>query len=229
MPRDSVAGAVLDITRFTLLDELTTLDNAVYGAIAQTPTPTLDRALRRLSGAADHSKLWLATAAGLALAGGPEGRRAAVNGLASVGLTSAVVNVAMKPLHRRRRPDRVTHNVPVGRHVTMPLSHSFPSGHAASAFAFANGVASVMPQAGIPLGGMATAVAYSRVHTGVHFPLDVVVGSVTGAALSPLATTLPWLPRSRATRVPLPTASLDRRCRRRSSGRGRQRLRAGRS
>jgi membrane-associated phospholipid phosphatase len=171
------------------LGELNSLDLAVYAAVAATPTPALDRAFRRLSRAADHSKLWLASAAVLAATGGARGRRAAANGLASTALTSAVVNLVLKPLGRRRRPNRATHNVPVTRHVTMPRSTSFPSGHAASAFAFATGVAAAAPEAGIPLSGAAALVAYSRVHTGVHYPIDVIAGSVAGGALAPLAVT----------------------------------------
>ena len=47
--------------------EVETLDVAVYAAIAATPTPTLDRAFAAVSRAADHSKLWTATAAALSL------------------------------------------------------------------------------------------------------------------------------------------------------------------
>jgi membrane-associated phospholipid phosphatase len=168
-------------------DELVRLDTAVYSAIASTPTPLLDRVLRGVSRAANYSKLWLASSAVLAVAGGPRGRDAAVDGLASVALTSAVVNGALKPLARRRRPDRDTFNVPAGRQVTMPVSRSFPSGHAASAFAFAAGVAADAPQAGLILNAAAAVVAYSRVHTGVHYPGDVIAGSLTGAALAPIA------------------------------------------
>jgi membrane-associated phospholipid phosphatase len=167
--------------------EVNRLDLAVYAAIAASPTPTLDRAFRRLSQAADHSKLWLASAALLSASGGAGGRRAAVNGVASVGLTSAIVNVVLKPLGGRRRPDRDTHQVPVARQVAMPRSTSFPSGHSASAFAFATGVATASPAAGIPLSALAALVAYSRVHTGVHYPLDAIAGSVSGVALAPLA------------------------------------------
>jgi undecaprenyl-diphosphatase len=167
--------------------EVNRLDLAVYAAIAATPTPTLDRAFRRLSRAADHSKLWLASAALLAATGGLSGRRASVNGLAATGPTSAVVNLVLKPLGRRRRPDRYMHRVPVARQVEMPRSTSFPSGHSASAFAFATGVAAASPTAGIPLSALAALVAYSRVHTGVHYPLDAIVGSVAGGALAPLA------------------------------------------
>ena len=102
----------------------------------------------------------------------------------SVGLTSAIVNVVLKPLGGRRRPDRDTHQVPVARQVAMPRSTSFPSGHSASAFAFATGVATAAPAAGIPLSALAALVAYSRVHTGVHYPLDAIAGSVSGVALA---------------------------------------------
>jgi membrane-associated phospholipid phosphatase len=167
--------------------ELRRLDVAVYAAIAETPTPTLDRAFRALSRAADHSKLWLGSAGLLASTGGARGRRAALDGLASIALTSSVVNLALKPLADRRRPNRDAHDVPAVRHVAMPRSTSFPSGHAASAFAFATGVGASLPAAGIPLSAAAALVAYSRVHTGVHYPADVIAGSVTGVALSPLA------------------------------------------
>ena len=76
------------------LGELNRLDLAVYAAVAATPTPTLDRVFRRLSRAADHSKLWLASAAVLAVVGGARGRRAAIDGLASIAVTSTVVNAA---------------------------------------------------------------------------------------------------------------------------------------
>ena len=178
--------------------ELVRLDTTVYSAIASTPTPLLDRVLRGVSRAANYSKLWLASSAVLAVAGGPRGRDAAVDGLASVALTSAVVNGALKPLARRRRPDRDTFNVPAGRQVRMPASRSFPSGHAASAFAFAASVAADGPQAGLILNVAAAVVAYSRVHTGVHYPGDVIAGSLTGAALAPIAVSA--LRRLRATR-----------------------------
>jgi membrane-associated phospholipid phosphatase len=168
-------------------DELNKLDVAAYAAIAVTPTPAMDVALRRLSRAASYSRLWLGCSAMLAACGGKRGRRAAQNGLASIALTSAVVNLMLKPLGNRRRPDRQIYDVPVARQVTMPRSTSWPSGHAASAFAFASGVSDAWPQAGIPLGVVASLVAYSRVHTGVHYPSDTIAGTVCGVALGPVA------------------------------------------
>jgi undecaprenyl-diphosphatase len=167
-------------------EEVGRLDAAVYAAIAATPTPALDVAFRRLSHSADFSRLWLGCSAVLSALGRERGRRAAANGLASILLTSSVVNLVLKPLGNRRRPDRDTHNVPTARHVAMPRSTSWPSGHAASAFAFATGVSAALPAVGIPLNALAALVAYSRVHTGVHYPGDTIAGAVSGAALAPL-------------------------------------------
>ncbi len=158
------------------------LDVAAYRALTARSSPGLDAALAAASQAANFSKPWIATAAVLALAGGSRGRRAALYGIGSVTVASAVVNLALKPLWPRRRPDRT--EVPAGRHVPMPSSTSFPSGHSASAFAFATGVGAVMPAAGALLALPAATVAYSRVHTGVHYPGDVLVGSLTGIVLA---------------------------------------------
>jgi membrane-associated phospholipid phosphatase len=168
--------------------EAVRVDVALYAAIAQTSTPTLDVAMARLSRLADWSRLSFVAAAMLAASGGPAGRRAAVHGLAGLGVTSGLVNLVAKPVGRRRRPDRVARAVPTARHVAMPASASFPSGHAASAFAFASGVGHVLPAAAIPLRALAALVAYSRVHTGVHYPGDVVAGALIGTGLAQLTT-----------------------------------------
>jgi membrane-associated phospholipid phosphatase len=167
------------------LRELGAMDRAVYRALARTPTAGLDGPVRRLSRAADHSRLWLAIAAAVALLGGGRGRRAALEGVVSIGVASATVNLGLKRVHRRRRPDRVDGLSPA-RHVTMPASTSFPSGHAASAFAFAHAAGRNLPGLAVPLRLLAAAVAYSRVHTGVHYPGDVVVGSIVGAGTAAL-------------------------------------------
>ena len=174
----------------SVIDDLGRLDRAVYAAIAETPTPQLDATMRRLTTAANHSKIWLATAGVLAVAGGSVGRRAARSGVASIGAASFVVNVVIKPFARRPRPDRDAEDVPDEREVPMPRSTSFPSGHSASAFAFATGVGHELPIAGAVLRLAAGWVAYSRVHTGVHYPTDVVVGSILGAAIAEVSAPL---------------------------------------
>jgi len=167
--------------------ELKRLDQAVYAAVAVSPTPSLDSALRRLSHAADYSRISFTLAAALAIFGGPSGRRAAFRGVASIAVTSVTMNLAVKPWARRRRPDRESARVPIARHVRMPTSHSFPSGHSAAAFAFAEGVGRNLPWTAPPLTVLAFLVAYSRVHTGVHYPGDVIAGSLCGVTLAEVA------------------------------------------
>jgi membrane-associated phospholipid phosphatase len=160
--------------------ELSALDQAIYSAVAATPTPSLDEPLRRLSDAANNSRLWLAVAAGLGVVGGEAGRRAAVRGTVAIAVTSALVNLPLKSVWSRQRPDRADALVPGQRNVRMPSSASFPSGHAASGFAFAAAIGRDQPWLGLALRFLAAAVAYSRVHTGVHYPGDAVVGSLIG-------------------------------------------------
>ena len=159
------------------------MDLAVYRAVEGTRTPVLDVPLREISRLANHSKLWLGIAALLFAFGGRSGRRAAVTGAVAVGVNSFVVNVPLKALGHRDRPERGTIDVSTERHVNMPTSTSFPSGHSASAFAFAQAVAATRPELGLPLRSLAAVVAYSRVHTGVHYPGDVLAGSLVGISI----------------------------------------------
>jgi undecaprenyl-diphosphatase len=165
----------------TALRELGAVDRAVYRAIADTPTPQLDAPIRRLSNAANYSRLWLGAAAVIGVLGGPRGRRAALEGVAAIGVTSAAVNLGIKPIARRRRPDPGSGTSHTTRSVSMPESTSFPSGHSASAFAFAYAVGRHLPVLAVPIRLLAGGVAYSRVHTGVHYPGDVAIGSIVGA------------------------------------------------
>ncbi|MGN6168466.1 MAG: phosphatase PAP2 family protein [Solirubrobacteraceae bacterium] len=195
------------------LVEADRIDRAVYASVARTSTPRIDGLMRHLSSAANYSRLSIACAALLATAGGPTGRRAAASGLTSVAVTSAFVNVALKNVGRRRRPDPRPGLIPTARRIAMPKSPAFPSGHAASAMAFAVGAGRVSPAASVPLQVLAALVGYSRVHTGVHYPSDVVVGALTGATIADLTagavSQLSDAPRQSHDHKPPPEAAVD--------------------
>jgi undecaprenyl-diphosphatase len=165
-----------------VMEQLAAVDVAVFKAIEDQPASALDRPLRALSRSANRSFVWAVIAALVAAAGGPSGRRAAYRGLASIGAASILVNLGLKSFLRRDRPSRSRRQHLTRRHVRMPASPSFPSGHSASGFAFATAVGMEMPVMAFPLLGLASAVAYSRVHTGVHYPGDAIFGSLVGVA-----------------------------------------------
>lgn len=189
------------------LMEADRIDRAIYTSVARASTPRLDGLMRRLSSAANYSRLSIGCAAVLATAGGPTGRRAAASGLASVAVTSAFVNVVFKNVGRRRRPEPRPGLIPAARRVATPKSPAFPSGHTASAMAFAAGAGRVSWVASLPLHTLAALVGYSRVHTGVHYPSDVVVGALTGLTIADLTaglmTRISDGPRQREDRNPL--------------------------
>jgi diacylglycerol kinase family enzyme/membrane-associated phospholipid phosphatase len=169
------------------LARLSRLDERLYAAAARRESVLLDRTLPRLTHSADHGLLWFGVA-GLMAATGQ--RRAAVRGLASLFVASAVANLPAKQAAQRPRP--LLAPVPLPRRLlNQPTTSSFPSGHSASAAAFAVGVALEAPLLATPVGLLAAGVAYGRVHTGVHYPGDVVAGIALGS-LSALAVKRVW-------------------------------------
>lgn len=163
-----------------LRDRLLAADCRVFEEVAARHWPGCDRLLPRLSHSANHGVLWFATAAALAAGRSPRARRAAARGLASLALASATINTFGKRSVRRPRP--ILDPVPLIRQLKrQPITTSFPSGHSASAAAFATGVALESRVLGAAVAPLATAVALSRVYTGVHFPSDVLAGAALGA------------------------------------------------
>ncbi|MFZ2510579.1 MAG: diacylglycerol kinase family protein [Gordonia sp. (in: high G+C Gram-positive bacteria)] len=166
----------------SLTGGLSDLDLRVFDAVANSPSPMLDRTMKPLSAAADQGKLWFAIAAGLGLTGVSSLERGAVRGVVTLGAASLVANQVGKRLHPRQRPD--TEGITVRRLRRQPTSSSFPSGHSASAAAFAIGVGIENRPAGYLLAGLAGMVGLSRVVTGAHYPFDVVAGFALGAGIA---------------------------------------------
>jgi undecaprenyl-diphosphatase len=175
------------------------IDRWLMGRSARSRAPLRDRFLTAITQAADYSRLWLAIAGALGLAGGRRGREAAARGILALALGAALANGPAKLLVRRRRPSPGS----LPTLIPMPRSTSFPSGHSAAAFAFATGVCAELPGLAPLLVPLAGAVAYSRTHAGVHYPSDVIAGATIGVASGVLVSRLV------RRRAPLPAAPPD--------------------
>jgi membrane-associated phospholipid phosphatase len=121
-----------------------------------------------------------------ALAGGccdAAKRRLPTTALAAAGAAAVAegLSVVLKLLTDRARPPLADPTIQAL--VSLPDSASFPSGHAATAFAAATAVGVLHPRLRAPLLLLAGMVALSRVYLGVHFWSDVLVGSLLGVAV----------------------------------------------
>jgi len=67
--------------------------------------------------------------------------------------------------------------------ISVGGSPSFPSGHTSDAFSNATSLSLAFPKwyVIVPSYAYASAVGYSRMHLGVHYPSDVIAGAVIGA------------------------------------------------
>ena len=165
----------------TVLDSVKDLDSSVFRTVAEWHSPILDRTMPELSEIASKSRLWMGVAALLAIFGGEKGRRTAVEGMIAIGINSFLANVLFKSVAHRKRP---TESVPEERILKQPESSSFPSGHTASAAAFSGIVDRAYPKLWLPINGLAAAVGFSRVYTGVHYPGDVLAGWLLGKSVA---------------------------------------------
>ena len=154
--------------------------------------PIPDRIFYGASAVGDHGLIWLILGAGRGLRGGPTSHhlKAAIRLGVGVGVESALVNLGIKSLFRRKRPawelDRPLH-------LRRPRTSSFPSGHATSAFTAA-GLLSDQDHLKPLYYVVAVVVAWSRVYVKIHHASDVVAGIAIGVLLGKLGKKLFPLP-----------------------------------
>ena len=96
----------------------------------------------------------------------------------------------IKPLFNRPRPFDTTLPFDLILRSSKPASSSFPSGHAMDAFFLASFLAFYFPRAKWIFFFLAFLTAISRPYLGVHFPSDILAGSVIGLLLGTLTARL---------------------------------------
>jgi undecaprenyl-diphosphatase len=162
-------------------------NDAALAALVQTwRTGWLDGPMWLLSAVGTGGAIWLALAAVMA-AWWPRLRGSAWQVVLALLLSYGVVDGVVKPLVGRPRPFVAARSAAaVIGHV--PETMSFPSGHAASAFAGAFVLGCAWPRRRAWLFALAAFIAASRVYVGVHYPLDVAAGTVVGLGIGVLVT-----------------------------------------
>jgi membrane-associated phospholipid phosphatase len=142
-------------------------------------TPRVVQVARAMSFFGEHAAGWLAIGALGALVDRRR-RRDWVTATAAVAVAHGA-SVGVKRVVRRPRPDHPRVQVLVG----TPSKLSFPSAHATSTTAAAVVFGALVRK---PLvAALVPPMALSRMVLGVHYPTDVVAGSVLGAAVAVVA------------------------------------------
>ena len=95
-------------------------------------------------------------------------------------LGTTVIATTLKHAINRARPFET---YPEIQKLSAGGSSSFPSGHTSDAFSTATSLSLAFPKWYViaPSYMYATAVGYSRMHLGVHYPSDVLAGALAGA------------------------------------------------
>jgi undecaprenyl-diphosphatase len=165
------------------LGMLQAADTFVFVRIQQLPHWKLsDRVLTHLSWMISSGIGWLVFFLLATLVDPQRGWKATRAVAPALCLTTVTAEHPIKKWFRRRRPFfPLTEATIVGR---KPGGYSFPSGHSVAAFAGALLLAREYPASARGLFGLASLVAFSRIYLGVHYPGDVLSGSLLGIVLA---------------------------------------------
>ena len=168
-----------------MLDWLLQLDTVLFRAMAQVQSPAVDLLMVTLTGIGESGMVFFAPGL-LAIALRPARAPGFMQLALAIGLAGGLTDFVIKPWIARERPYIRDTNIRVmGK---RPASHSFISGHAANAGAGALAVSGMWPAMRPFLWLLGALIALSRVYVGVHYPSDVVIGFLVGAACGYFAT-----------------------------------------
>ena len=151
---------------------------AILDAIRLIHTPWLDTLVAAYTSTSDVGQIWILL--GIVLAIIPKTRKLGAAVLIAVLLGAIVTSGILKPLIMRPRPCDVNPLVPMI--IDRPHGSSFPSGHATAAFAafgallFSKGPKPLVIVVGIG----AVLMALTRLYCYVHYPTDVLAGTIVG-------------------------------------------------
>jgi len=156
----------------SLFDPLMAADWRIQRAVQEARTPPLEGVMRTATDAG-RREIVLGLLLGVALLSGPAGPATAREALFALVPANLVVD-GIKWSVRRTRPDG----------DRKPGNSSFPSGHAAGAFALAMTLSRRWRKLAPVFFLAAGLVAFSRIYLNRHFASDVLVGAMIGLAIA---------------------------------------------
>ena len=142
--------------------------------------PVLNSLMRGITHLGDFGIFWILMAIVLILYS--ETRKAGVAVTAGMLASFVFNNLLLKNLVARIRPYEVIDGLTLL--VDKASDLSFPSGHSATSFVAATIMMCMLPKRyGVSAMVLATLIAFSRLYVGIHYPTDVLFGTVSGIVI----------------------------------------------
>lgn len=165
-----------------IFSAFTGFDWAVFQLVEKLWNPVLDAIMIFITTLGDDGIFWIAL--GLILCVFKKTRKYGVLLILGLGVASLMNNVVFKQIFERPRPfdfDGWPGEFIYPELVERPHSFSFPSGHTSSSLGAATPLLiKAKKKYGIPVFILALLIGFSRVYIHVHYPTDVIFGTLVG-------------------------------------------------
>lgn len=160
------------------MNEILTLDEGLLLWIQGLRSAALNGPMRFVTTLGNAGAVWIALA--VVLLTFRRTRRAGAACALALMLGALVTNAAIKPLVQRTRPYETIDSLTLL--VARATDYSFPSGHATSSWAAAWALFRMRKRWGASALMLAALISLSRLYVGIHYPSDVLCGTLIGLA-----------------------------------------------
>lgn len=157
---------------------ITQIDFGILEAIQKITNPVLDVFFTFVTHLGDGGMLWIVTA--IILFFFKKTRKCSLMMMLALILGAFIGNITLKPLIARARPFIQNADMAAKLLIDAPHGFSFPSGHTLSSFAGAFSIFLYNKKYGVVALVVAALIAFSRLYLYVHFPTDIIAGTVLG-------------------------------------------------
>lgn len=160
------------------------LDNSILTFIdSNMHNAALDKLLVFLTSIGNQGLVWIFFSLGLIIT--KKYRKIGLITLVALLFTTICGDLILKNIFQRIRPSADIAQIDML--VEKPTSYSFPSGHSGAAFAAAGVLAYYFKRYAAGIYIFAALIAFSRLYVNVHYPTDVLVGTLLGFMWSRVA------------------------------------------